>query len=109
MITVDAKWGANHRGVPDYEMISSPEKYYELSPFLAKELLHQLAALFLKNAPCYCCLGVHGMWGIRVEAPFLVGTAIDNAGKLCPANGTGTHGARLHGDIKRAVCEVFAS
>lgn len=30
MITVDAKWGANHRGVPDYEMISSPEKYYEM-------------------------------------------------------------------------------
>ena len=30
VITVDAKWGANHRGVPDYEMISSPEKYYEM-------------------------------------------------------------------------------
>ena len=30
VITVDAKWGANHRGVPDYEMISSPAKYYEM-------------------------------------------------------------------------------
>lgn len=29
-ITFDAKWGANHRATPDYEMINSPEKYYEM-------------------------------------------------------------------------------
>jgi TonB-linked SusC/RagA family outer membrane protein len=29
-ITVDAKWGGNHRAIPDYEMISSPAKYYEM-------------------------------------------------------------------------------
>ena len=29
-ITFDAKWGGNHRATPDYEMISSPEKYYEM-------------------------------------------------------------------------------
>ena len=29
-ITVDAKWGANHRATPDYEMINSPAKYYEM-------------------------------------------------------------------------------
>ena len=30
VITVDAKWGANHRATPDYEMINSPQKYYEM-------------------------------------------------------------------------------
>ncbi len=29
-ITFDAKWGANHRATPDYEMIDSPAKYYEM-------------------------------------------------------------------------------
>ena len=29
-ITFDAKWGANHRGVPEYEKITSPAKYYEM-------------------------------------------------------------------------------
>ena len=29
-ITFDAKLGANHRSTPDYEMISSPAKYYEM-------------------------------------------------------------------------------
>lgn len=29
-ITVDAKWGANHRATPNYEMITSPAKYYEM-------------------------------------------------------------------------------
>jgi TonB-linked SusC/RagA family outer membrane protein len=30
VITVDAKWGANHRAIPDYEMISNPAAYYEM-------------------------------------------------------------------------------
>ena len=29
-ITVDAKWGATHRAVPDYEYVTSPAKHYEL-------------------------------------------------------------------------------
>ena len=29
-ITFDAKWGSNQRATPDYEMISSPAKYYEM-------------------------------------------------------------------------------
>ncbi len=29
IITLDAKWGSNQRATPDYEMISSPQKYYE--------------------------------------------------------------------------------
>ena len=28
-ITVDAKWGANHRAIQDYETINDPGKYYE--------------------------------------------------------------------------------
>ncbi len=30
LITVDAKWGANSRGLPDYERITNPGEYYEL-------------------------------------------------------------------------------
>jgi len=30
VITVDAKLGANHRATPNYEMITSPAKYYEM-------------------------------------------------------------------------------
>ena len=30
VITVDAKWGSNQRATPDYKMITSPEKYYEM-------------------------------------------------------------------------------
>lgn len=29
-ITVDAKWGANSRAVPDYDYIKSPSQYYEM-------------------------------------------------------------------------------
>jgi TonB-linked SusC/RagA family outer membrane protein len=29
-ITVDAKWGSNSRATPNYEMITSPAKYYEM-------------------------------------------------------------------------------
>ncbi|NMA73645.1 MAG: TonB-dependent receptor [Bacteroidales bacterium] len=29
-ITVDAKWGTNRRGVPNYDVIKSPAEYYEL-------------------------------------------------------------------------------
>ncbi len=29
-ITVDAKWGSNSRGVPSYNVITSPAKYYEM-------------------------------------------------------------------------------
>ena len=30
-ITVDAKWGTNRRGVPNYKVIKDPARYYELS------------------------------------------------------------------------------
>lgn len=30
VVTFDAKWGANHRAVPDYETLKSPAKYYEM-------------------------------------------------------------------------------
>ncbi|MBR6945581.1 MAG: TonB-dependent receptor [Prevotella sp.] len=29
-VTVDAKWGSNSKAIPQYELISSPAKYYEL-------------------------------------------------------------------------------
>ena len=30
VVTVDAKWGGNHRATPQYEVINSPAKYYEM-------------------------------------------------------------------------------
>ena len=52
---------------------------------------------------------MHGLWRIRVVAPFLVETAIDDARNLRPTDGTGTHHAGLDGDIKRTLCEIFSA
>lgn len=72
-----------------------------------KEVLHQLAALVLQNATSDGALGVQGMRGILMITALLVAAAIDHAGQLCPAQGSGTHRARLYGDVKRAVGQVL--
>ena len=52
---------------------------------------------------------MHGLRGIGMIAPLFVETAIDNAGNLCPADGTGTHHTGLDGDVERAFCEILAA
>lgn len=71
--------------------------------------MHQLAAFFFQDAAYAFCLGVKGARGVETEAALGIGGAVDDAGQLGPSDGTGTHGARLHGDVERAVTEVFAA
>jgi hypothetical protein len=44
-----------------------------------------------------------------MEAPFVVGSTIDDTRYLCPANGASTHNARLYSDIQGTVLQIFAT
>lgn len=50
-----------------------------------------------------CC------WSHPAEASLLIGCAVDEAGELCPADGSGTHHARFHGHIECAAREILAT
>ena len=77
--------------------------------FLLEEVLHELAALFLEDAAGDAASGVQGAGSVVGIASFLVAAAIDDAWYLAPAEGTGTHGAGLYGDVEGAVGQIFAS
>ena len=74
-----------------------------------EEGLHEFAALGLKDAGGDGGLGMEGVRGEEVIATLIVLTAIDDAGDLRPADGAGTHGAGLDGDVEGAIGEVLAS
>ena len=76
-------------------------------PLLTEEILHQLGAFVGKDATDAFCLGVQGTGRIVMEATLGVGSTIDDAGHLGPADGTGTHHTGLHGDIEGTVGEIL--
>ena len=76
-------------------------------PTAAEEVLHQLAAVGGEDAADDGGLGVQGAGGILSVAALGVVAAVDDAGHLCPAQGSGAHGARLDGDVEGAVGQVF--
>ena len=68
-----------------------------------------MPAFFFQNATGNRAFGMKGMGGIVVIATLLVATAIDDTGYLTPAQGSGTHGTGLYGDVEGAVGEVLAT
>lgn len=80
-----------------------------ISTLLFEEGLHEFAAVGLKNAGGDSGLGMESVRGEEVIATLIVLTAVDDAGDLCPADGAGTHGAGLDGDVEGAVGEVLAA
>lgn len=52
---------------------------------------------------------MHGVWGILLVAAFLIGTAENDTGYLCPADGTCAHRAGLYRDIECAVCQILTA
>ena len=71
--------------------------------------MHKLAAFLFEDTASYCTFRMQSMRRIVGIAAFFVTTAIDNAGYLAPAKGSGTHGAGLYSDVERAVGKVLAT
>ena len=78
-------------------------------PFLAEEVLHQLAAVGGEDAADDGGFGVQGAGGILAVAALGVVAAVNDAGHLGPAQGSGAHGARFDGDVEGAVGKVLAA
>ena len=79
------------------------------SALLFEEGLHEFAALGLKDAGGDSGLGMESTRGEEVIAALIVLTAVDDARDLRPADGAGTHGAGLDGDVEGAIGEVLAT
>ena len=80
-----------------------------ISTLLFEEGLHEFATVGLKNAGGDSGLGMESVRGEEVIATLIVLTAVDDARDLCPADGAGTHGAGLDGDVEGAIGEVLAA
>ena len=74
-----------------------------------EEGLHEFATFGFKDAGGDGGLGMESTRGEEVIATLIILTAIDDAGDLRPADGAGTHGAGLDGDVEGAVGEVLAT
>ena len=80
-----------------------------ISTLLFEEGLHEFAAVRFEDAGGDGGLGMESTRGEEVIATLIVLTAVDDARDLCPADGAGTHGAGLDGDVESAIGEVLAS
>ena len=74
-----------------------------------EEGLHEFATFGFKDAGGDGGLGMESVRGEEVIATLIVLTAVDDARDLCPADGAGTHGAGLDGDVEGAIGEVLAT
>ena len=83
--------------------------YVSLSALLFEEGLHEFATFGFKDAGGDGGLGMESTRGEEVIATLIILTAIDDAGDLRPADGAGTHGAGLDGDVEGAIGEVLAA
>ena len=70
--------------------------------------MHELTTFVFQYTASDLTFGVQGMGRIVGVATLLVATAINNAGYLAPAQGSGTHRTGLYGNVERAVGEVFS-
>ena len=80
-----------------------------ISTLLFEEGLHEFATFGFKNAGGDSGLGMESTRGEEVIATLIILTAIDDAGDLRPADGAGTHGAGLDGNVKGAIGEVLTA
>lgn len=80
-----------------------------ISTLLFEEGLHEFAAVRFEDAGGDGGLGMESTRGEEVIATLIVLTAVDDARDLCPADGAGTHGAGLDGDVESAIGEVLAT
>lgn len=79
----------------------------EVSPPFPKKGGHFFSAFLFQNTTRYDRFGVHGLWGVSGESPFLVGSAVDYRADLRPTDRTGAHHARLYRYIQAAIGQVF--
>ena len=79
------------------------------SALLLEEGLHEFATIGFKDAGGDGGLGMESTRGEEVIATLIILTAVDDARDLRPADGAGTHGAGLDGNVKGAIGEVLAS
>ena len=82
---------------------------FSVSSLFLEELLHEGSTFFFEDSAGDGAFRMEGVGGEALEPPLLVVGTIDEAAYLCPSDGSGAHSARLHGDVERALGQVFAS
>ena len=82
---------------------------YRLSSSFLEELLHQRPAFLFEYSSDGCRFGMKYVGGESAVTTLFIGCSVYDAWYLCPSDGSGTHGTRFHGDVERAVGEIFAS
>ena len=82
---------------------------YRLSSSFLEKLLHQRPAFLFEYSSDGCRFGMKYVRCEFVIASLFVWSSVYDAWYLCPSDGSGTHGTWFHGDVERAVGEIFAS
>ena len=79
-----------------------------LPAFRSEKVFHQRGT-FRQYAFHYRGFRMQSLWRITLVSPFLVFRAKHQPSRLRPCNGSGTHDARLNGDIKSTFIEIFTA
>lgn len=74
-----------------------------------EKLLHEGSAFLLKHACSNFGFRVKSLWCVDVKSALVVACTVNHSLYLCPADGSGAHGARLNGYVERAVGEILAA
>ena len=74
-----------------------------------KEPFHYVGTFLFHHATDHLCFRMKNLRGYQSVAFFCVWCSIDYTPYLAPRQCSGTHGARLHGDINGTVVEIFAA
>ena len=83
--------------------------YPQKLPPCLEELLHQRAAFVLQHSAADFRPGVQQAGGEEAVASLGVGSSVDEASELRPAEGGGAHGAGFDSHIQAAVAQVLAA
>ena len=80
-----------------------------LPAFRSEKVFHQRGTFVRQYAFHYRGFRMQSLWRITLVSPFLVFRAKHQPSRLRPCNGSGTHDARLNGDIKSTFIEIFTA
>ena len=80
-----------------------------LPAFRSEKVFHQRGTFVRQYAFHYRGFRMQSLWRITLVSPFFVFRAKHQPSRLRPCNGSGTHDARLNGDIKSTFIEIFTA
>lgn len=80
-----------------------------LPAFRSEKVFHQRGTFVRQYTFHYRGFRMQSLWRITLVSPFLVFRAKHQPSRLRPCNGSGTHDARLNGDIKSTFIQIFTA